>query len=65
MSTFNKKQQHLGNNLNHKSSLTNTVNYLAELTRKDIERTYNIADTKETEIYYSNRYGWSLRRSFE
>ena len=65
MSTINKKQQHFLNNLNRENSLTNTVNYLAELTRKDIERTYNIDDAKETEIYYSNRYGWSLRRTFE
>ena len=51
MSTIKKKQQHFVNNFNRESSLANTVNHLAELTRKDIERTYNIADTKETEIY--------------
>ena len=46
-------------------SLVNTVRMLSEITRKDIEKSYNILDTQGTRAYYSNRYGWTLRRDTE
>ena len=30
---------------------------------KNIKKSFNIQNTSETEIYYSNRYGWSLRKT--
>ena len=46
-------------------SLVNTVRMLSDITRKDIEKSYNILDTQSTRAYYSNRYGWTLRRDTE
>ena len=46
-------------------SLVNTVRILSDITRKDIEKSYNILDTQGTRAYYSNRYGWTLRRDTE
>ena len=45
--------------------LGNTVRILSDFTRKDIEKSYNILDTQGTRAYYSNRYGWTLRRDTE
>ena len=61
MSTKNEKKS---NNIKSKDSLTESIKVLTELTRKDIERSYNIDNSTDTEINYSNRYGWSLRRTF-
>ena len=44
-------------------SLIDTVRELADITRRDIERSYNIQNTQSTEAYYSNRYGWILRKT--
>ena len=44
-------------------SLEDSIRFLADLTRKEIEKTYNINNTNGTETYYSNRYGWSLRKT--
>jgi len=46
-------------------SLVKTVRILSDITRKDIEKSYNILDTQGTRAYYSNRYGWTLRRDTE
>ena len=46
-------------------SLVNTVRILSDITRKDIEKSYNISDTQGARAYYSNRYGWTLRRDTE
>ena len=35
------------------------------MTRMDIEKSYNIDGTNGTEAYYSNRYGWTLRRTID
>ena len=47
---------------NNKSSLSNTVRILSDITRRDIEKSYNINSSHGTEAYYSDRYGWTLRR---
>jgi len=36
---------------------------LTDFTRQDIEKSYSIESINGTEAYYSNRYGWTLRRS--
>ena len=46
-------------------NLVNTVRILSDITRKDIEKSYNILETEGTRAYYSNRYGWTLRRDIE
>jgi hypothetical protein len=35
---------------------------ITDKARKDIEKLINIDDTHGTEAYYSNRYGWTLRK---
>ena len=60
------KKQMRPNNLSTKEgSLVNTVRILSDITRKDIEKSYNILETQGTRAYYSNRYGWTLRRNTE
>ena len=46
-------------------SLFDGVKILSEFTRKDIEKSYNIDSIKDTEAYFSNRYGWTLRRAID
>jgi hypothetical protein len=53
------------NSSTKEGSLVNTVRMLSDITCKDIEKSYNIADTQGTRAYYSNRYGWTLRRDKE
>ena len=47
---------------NKKNSLVDSVRILSDITRRDIEKSYNIDSTHGTEAYYSNRYGWTLKR---
>ena len=53
------------NNNKTSDSLVDTVRELANITRRDIERSYNINNTHSTEAYYSNRYGWMLRKTID
>ena len=53
------------NQTKHKNSLVDGIRILSDLTRKDIEKSYKIENTNNTEAYYSNRYGWTLRRILE
>ena len=46
-------------------SLFDGVKILSEFTRKDIEKSYNIDSIKDTEAYFSNRYGCTLRRAID
>ena len=50
------------NQTNNEDSLVDTVRILSDITRRDIEKSYNIDSTNGTEAYYSNRYGWTLKR---
>ena len=59
------RQMRPGNLSTKEGSFVNTVRMLSDITRKDIEKSYNILDTKGTRAYYSNRYGWTLRRDTE
>ena len=65
MTTLAKRQMRPGNLSTNEGSLVNTVRMLSDITRKDIEKSYNISDTQGTRAYYSNRYGWTLRRDTE
>ena len=65
MTTLAKRQMRPNNLSTTEGSLVNTVRILSDITRKDIEKSYNISDTQDTRAYYSNRYGWTLRRDTE
>ena len=60
-----KRQVKYNNSPFNEHSLVNTVRILSDITRKDIEKSYNIKETQGTRAYYSNRYGWTLRRDTE
>ena len=62
MTTLAKRQMRPDNLSTKEGSFVNTVRILSDFTRKDIEKSYNILDTQGTRAYYSNRYGWTLRR---
>ena len=49
----------------NKNSMIDNVKILSEFTKKDIEKSYNLEMVKGTEAYFSNRYGWTLRRSID
>ena len=36
-----------------------------DVTRKDIEKSYNIDSNLGTEAYFSDRYGWTLRKKIK
>ena len=65
MTTLAKRQMRPNNFSTNEGSLVNTVRMLSDITRKDIEKSYNILETQGTRAYYSNRYGWTLRRDTE
>ena len=65
MTTLAKRQMRPDNVSTKEGSLVNTVRILSDFTRKDIEKSYNISDTQGARAYYSNRYGWTLRRDTE
>ena len=65
MTTLATRQMRPDNLSTKEGSLVNTVRMLSDITRKDIEKSYNILDTQDTRAYYSNRYGWTLRRDTE
>ena len=65
MATSTKRQMRPDNLTLNRGSLVNTVRILSDITRKDIEKSYNILETQGTRAYYSNRYGWTLKRDTE
>ena len=50
------------NHQNAKSKSLNNSKVITEIARRNIEKSININETHETEAYYSNRYGWTLRK---
>ena len=50
-------------NLNNDNPVVNSSKVSSVFTKKDIEKSYNLDKVKGTEAYFSNRYGWTLRRS--
>ena len=43
-------------------SISNDSKIISDITRIDIQKSINLKDTNTTEAYYSNRYGWTLRK---
>ena len=50
---------------NSNDSMVDSVKILSDITRRDIEKSYNLDTIRGTEAYYSSRYGWTLRRSVD
>ena len=50
-------------NQNKKNSLADSIKILTDLSRNDIEKSYHIDTVSGTNAYYSQRYGWALRRT--
>ena len=44
------------------NSLKKTVNILAEMTKKDIQKLDNPEDFSDIKVIYTDRYGWSLKK---
>tara|TARA_B100000700_G_C14771555_1_gene726987 strand:- start:628 stop:822 length:195 start_codon:yes stop_codon:yes gene_type:complete len=51
--------------LNKENSAIESNKILSDITRKDIEKSYSLESIKGTEAYYSDRYGWTLRKSID
>ena len=65
MTTLTNQQTRSTNSSKQKDSLVDSVRILSDFTRRDIEKSYSINETQGTEAYYSNRYGWTLRKTIE
>ena len=65
MTVLAKVDRKMRNRSSNSDSLVNSIRVLSDMTRRDIEKSYNINDTQGTEAYYSNRYGWTLRRTID
>ena len=63
MNTRSNQINNRDNQINNRKSMVDSVKILSEFTRKDIEKSYNLDTIQGTEAYYSNRYGWTLRKS--
>jgi len=44
-------------------SLRKSIKILADMTRKDIQKSYKIEDFSNIEATYTDRYGWSLKKT--
>ena len=44
-------------------SLKKSIKILAEITRKDIQKSYKIENFSNIEAIYTDRYGWSLKKT--
>ena len=51
--------------LKTEESMVDSVKILSNMTKRDIEKSYNLDTIRGTEAYYSSRYGWTLRRSID
>ena len=54
-----------GTRLKTSEPMVDSVRILSDMTRRDIEKSYNLDTIRGTEAYYSGRYGWTLRRSID
>ena len=44
------------------NSLKKSIEILAEITRKDIQKLYNLENFSNVNAHYSGRYGWTLKK---
>lgn len=65
MATPSNQTNLIENQINSKDSMVDSVRILSDITRRDIEKSYNLDTIRGTEAYYSSRYGWTLRRTVD
>ena len=65
MTTPSSQMKISGTRLKTSESMVDSVRILSDMTRRDIEKSYNLDTIRGTEAYYSGRYGWTLRRSID
>ena len=65
MTTPTNQMNTSGTRLKTDDSMVDSVKILSDMTRRDIEKSYNLDTIRGTEAYYSGRYGWTLRRSID
>ena len=65
MTTPSSQMKISGTRLKTNESMVDSVRILSNMTRRDIEKSYNLDTIRGTEAYYSGRYGWTLRRSID
>ena len=65
MTTPSSQMKISGSRLKTNESMVDSVKILSDMTRRDIEKSYNLDTIRGTEAYYSGRYGWTLRRSID
>ena len=63
MTALTERQKKHNISSSNKRSLVNSVRILSEITQRDIGKSYNSSDVKNTRTYYSNRYGETLKRT--
>ena len=63
MTTLYDQTNIIENKTNNNDSMVDSVRILSDITRRDIEKSYNLDTIRGTEAYYSSRYGWTLRKS--
>jgi hypothetical protein len=65
MTTSSNQTNTSGTLLKNEESMVDSVKILSNITKRDIEKSYNLDTIRGTEAYYSGRYGWTLRRSID
>ena len=65
MATPSNQTNIIENQINSNNSMVDSVRILSDITRRDIEKSYNLDTIRGTEAYYSSRYGWTLRRTVD
>ena len=65
MTTPSNQMNTSGTRLKTDESMVDSVKILSDMTRRDIEKSYNLDTIRGTEAYYSGRYGLTLRRSID
>ena len=65
MTTLYDQTNIIKNQTNNNDSMVDSVRILSDITRRDIEKSYNLDTIRGTEAYYSSRYGWTLRRTVD
>ena len=48
---------------NKQDSLIKSIKILSEITKKDIQKLYNLENFSDIEASYSDRYGWTLKKT--
>ena len=65
MTTPSSQMKISGTQLKTDETMVDSVRILSDMTRRDIEKSYNLDTIRGTEAYYSGRYGWTLRRTID